>query len=268
MIRIFRTPGQPEILMSRGVEATIRLCEDVDHGERVGRFNDKIYGDETVRSRLHAEQFGKCCYCEVRLDRATIDHFRPIKAVQQARGERHTPGYYWLAYEWENLYLACSACNESHKRDWFPLEDPAARVVHHADAHRLADERPLLLDPGNEEPTPHIRFERHTPVGLTERGRRTIDILRLNRAVLEESRGRVLGILETLWQMVEAAHRLHPFPADLIFDICRQIARYSESGEPFSAAIRAMLRRWLGPEVAFPLDVNVLLARARGSSRR
>jgi hypothetical protein len=41
------------------------------------------------------------------------------------------PGYFWLAYVWANLFLACQLCNQSFKKNLFPLADPAKRARSH-----------------------------------------------------------------------------------------------------------------------------------------
>jgi hypothetical protein len=60
----------------------------------------------------------------------------------------------------------------------------------------LPRERPLLLDPaGPDDPRDHIRFNGSTPYGLTEIGRVTIDILKLDRGELKRHR---LSLLKKL----------------------------------------------------------------------
>jgi hypothetical protein len=50
-------------------------------------------------------------------------------------------------------------------------------------------ERPLLLDPGGpDDPRDHIRFNGSTLYGLTDVGRATIEILKLDRGDLKRDR--------------------------------------------------------------------------------
>ncbi len=94
-------------------------------------FEARIYNHPTVKQALIAAQFGKCCFCEriVGTD-GDVEHFRPKQAYQQAPGDSlERPGYYWLAYEWDNLYLSCSACNQRHKQNLFPLQNPGDRAI-------------------------------------------------------------------------------------------------------------------------------------------
>jgi len=62
--------------------------------------------------------------------------YRPKGAVQQAPGQKKEyPGYYWLAYDWNNLLFICTACN-TKKRELFPLTDSKGRArSHHDDIH-------------------------------------------------------------------------------------------------------------------------------------
>ena len=42
--------------------------------------------------------------------------------------EMKVPGYFWLAYAWQNLFLACQLCNQRFKKNLFPLENPDERA--------------------------------------------------------------------------------------------------------------------------------------------
>jgi hypothetical protein len=61
-----------------------------------------------------------------------------------------------LAYVWENLFLACALCNQSFKKNLFPLADPTRRARSHLDD--LAAEQPMLIHPADEEPNAFIGF--------------------------------------------------------------------------------------------------------------
>jgi len=152
-------------------------------GERIMEVRDSIYASEAVKAQLEACHHGKCCYCETVIPQpyaySHVEHWRPKSSSRQERDEeRVRPGYYWLAYSWDNLLWSCAFCNSS-KSDLFPLEDPAARARHHG--MRLEDETPSILKPdGDKDPRDHITFRREEPVGLTKLGRRTIEVLHLD----------------------------------------------------------------------------------------
>ena len=120
-----------------------------------------------------------------------MEHFRPKGAVKQSRGgEIIHPGYYWLAYNWENLYLSCKKCNTGWKGILFPLADPSKRAQSHKSKYKITDEKPLFVNPG-EYPRRHIRFRNDAPYPLTKKGKTTIEELGLladKRPLLKEAR--------------------------------------------------------------------------------
>ena len=140
MIRIYKPAEAPEILRTEGkkkrrVHSNDFTRHQLDHeqGRRRFDFERRIYAHEAVKQVLVAAQHGKCCFCEKMVGcHGEIEHFRPKAAVQQKRGKPlMRPGYYWLAYEWTNLYLACGTCNSREKLNLFPLANPDARVRSH-----------------------------------------------------------------------------------------------------------------------------------------
>lgn len=138
-----------------------------------------------AREPLTALFRGKCAYCESVVgvtDPGDVDHFRPKASVRTADGTRLEPGYWWLAYEWSNLYLACKECALRHKRDRFPLEDESTRV--RRPEGDLRRETRLFIDPCDDEPGRHLRFEGPHVVGTTPMGRATVEGLGLNRKAL------------------------------------------------------------------------------------
>ena len=74
-----------------------------------------VYTADAVRQALEKLFHDKCAYCEGKsIGQADwdVEHFRPKGSV--AERDDH-PGYYWLAYEWENLYPSCKHCNQKRK---------------------------------------------------------------------------------------------------------------------------------------------------------
>lgn len=114
-----------------------------------------------------------------------VEHFRPKKAVLEDDGRLRRPGYYWLAYTWENLLLACAECNRRQKRNNFPIEGERARRPEDA----LDQERPIFIDPaGPDDPEALITFTdlgRAVAVDGNQRGKVTIEGLHLNRDDLQ-----------------------------------------------------------------------------------
>jgi uncharacterized protein (TIGR02646 family) len=129
-------------------------------GETVFEFDRTVYAEHSVKDALIAMQHAKCAFCEAKplhVSSGDVEHFRPKAAVRQSETSGlERPGYFWLAYEWENLLFACERCNRRHKRNLFPLVDPTMRA--RGPSGDLAQEQPVFIDPSAEDPTPHITF--------------------------------------------------------------------------------------------------------------
>lgn len=206
MIRITRPTEAPEVLLEEGDKETQSMCQEYDDnhshyqsGERKLEFDRKIYADESVKEALKTAQHEKCCYCETKFGATSygaVEHFRPKGEMRQKKGAgRLLPGYYWLAFNWENLLVICEKCN-TNKGSLFPLEDPDARARSHHDD--LSRETPLLVDPGSEDPRKHIRFRGAAVEPITRKGRETISVTGLRRSELEEKRKERLDMVEAL----------------------------------------------------------------------
>lgn len=208
MIKINKDVDIPTILTNQGAIAEQELCDLYDENpdsfiepEWIFEFYDNIFGHDSVRSKLIECQHNKCCYSEAKFcgDFPHVEHFRPKTRVNEGVSENMLyPGYYWLAYRWDNLFLSKQAINTSLKRNFFPLEDydenNRARN-HHMD---ISEEHPLLIDP-SEEPRDHIRFHDAEPYAFngSSRGQYTIDLL-LNEPGIADGRLTLIGILEGL----------------------------------------------------------------------
>jgi uncharacterized protein (TIGR02646 family) len=170
-------------------------------------------GYEVARAQLYAAQRRKCAYCErlIGAEGNPIEHFRP--KAEAWRGDpwsgKKTPidreRYWWLAWSYSNLLLACSSCNcVSRKGNWFPLASgsrqlqvPSADALAFDTTFDASVETPMLVDPGVDDPLDHIAWvpldpnesiERMEwrPVHKTERGRVTIKILGLELAIADQ----------------------------------------------------------------------------------
>ena len=173
--------------------------EEYSSGQKKFNIRSSIYSHNTVRTALVAAHHEKCCYCETIFRQGysgAVEHFRPKGTARQARGQpRLRPGYYWLAYKWDNLLFACGECNTA-KSDLFPLANGNERARNHHDD--TAVERPLLIDPSLGNPREDIRFRRDAPYGVTPRGRESIKVLNLDRLPLTEDRLKTLDYLRVL----------------------------------------------------------------------
>lgn len=161
-----------------------------EKSQRRLRFEFEIFKSRQVKSALFNLFNNKCAYCEtpVSSDGGVVDHFRPINGAlgftKEDFSEEH---YWWLAYEWSNVYLSCINCSQS-KGNRFPVYGERASIK--APASELNGEDKLLLDPcDSEDPGDHLKFTENGFVeGVSERGQTTISIFGLNRSDLLEYR--------------------------------------------------------------------------------
>ena len=152
MIRILRPAAPPAILSGKGVEFAAKLCEFYASGQREFTFAATVYAHASVKDALIEAQHGKCCFCERKVfNDGDVEHFRPKGGVRESPGSTlEKPGYYWLAYEWTNLFLSCGPCNSRNKRNLFPLTDGSTRSRCHGDD--CSTELPIFIDPSMENP--------------------------------------------------------------------------------------------------------------------
>lgn len=135
---------------------------------------------------------GNCAYCETKIDAGfwgDVEHYRPKRGVT----DTDHPGYYWLAYNPENLMPSCQFCNQGKgKMNKFPVADGVRR----RSESENCDEVPLLLNPYVDHPRLHLEYQFDYETGratgwvegLTDKGRTSVDIYKLNRDGLRDDR--------------------------------------------------------------------------------
>ncbi|MCX6578764.1 MAG: HNH endonuclease [Candidatus Aminicenantes bacterium] len=148
---------------------------------------------------------GKCCYCERKRDKREFDveHFRPKAGISDENGH---PGYWWLAYEWENLFLACKSCNQEIKKTQFPLLGGSKRAFTGEDDLKL--EKPVLINPVDEDPEKFIGFVWQEvnenlviAVGLDKEGRghkTAFELTAINKEEVKEERTGLIDRFQTI----------------------------------------------------------------------
>lgn len=174
--------------------------------------NPSVYTNKGLNSDLNkwlAKNVfaGKCAYCETKLEKIPdLEHYRPKHSPVPATTTDHLnqqiphPGYFWLAFNRENLLPSCHPCNEEKGREFpvtkthvylwranptkltKPVPSPYSGF-YYLDPKDLDQlENPLLLNPYRDQPRSHLVFDLHGKVQhLTQRGKRTIEVLELNR---------------------------------------------------------------------------------------
>ncbi len=199
----------PEVLIPKENQALVKEYEEAEHyyrspeqnrGQR--RFTFRIYTNRNIKLALQELFYDKCCYCEVKLDKiqakqkyginGDIEHFRPKSSVLEAPNH---PGYWWLAANWDNLFIACQHCNRGNfssanstgKANRFPLENENDRAYY--PESDLSIESPLLLNPCKDNPSDHLVFAEDGRVySDTLKGKTSILVHGLNRGNLVEKR--------------------------------------------------------------------------------
>lgn len=216
MIRIVRSMPAPAHLADKGTDTLKLHAAAVAKREKV-EFDNTIYGHDSVKAVLVAMQHKKCAFCEADVRHVApghVEHFRPKGGVNQDAAEKVVkPGYWWLAYEWENLLFACEVCNSRGKKNLFPLADPSKRCRKRTGA--LNAEVPVFINPADAsdaDPETLIDWRGSEPIatGGNVRARTTIDELGLARPDLWEHRKAHYRRFERVWRSNEKLDAVLP----------------------------------------------------------
>ena len=111
MRHIERLP-MPAILSDKQAEWQEKYEEKLVENPKA-RPDSSKYAHKDIRDTLYAMSYGKCFYCETKLSGGNkeVDHFIEV-AIDHSK-----------AYEWENLYLACTNCNDKIDHAAIPVTD-------------------------------------------------------------------------------------------------------------------------------------------------
>jgi uncharacterized protein (TIGR02646 family) len=253
VIRIDKPKSAPAKLTKEGkiktdshIQEYNQNPQDYQSGKKKFSFSSDIYGHSSVKQALIQAQHKKCCFCERLVgDDGDVEHFRPKSAYSQQKGKKfERPGYYWLAYSWDNLYLSCSPCNSRQKKNLFPLVDPAKRAQ--SNNNNITLEEPLFVNPAQEDPSQHIGFRGEVPYSIpgSIKGKSTIQILKLNRDILNDARLRHLKTQRNLYNIIQLASQKPQDQEwqDLAADAEKTLQDAISDQAEFSAATRAALQ--------------------------
>lgn len=200
MIKVNKSPKIPSHLLSEGQKQTQTDIAEflidstpfyLQNKTSKKEFNKSIYGHPSVKEQLKKDQHYKCCYCETNFivsSPGDVEHFRPKTAYKELGiKKKNKPSYYWLAYDWNNLFFSCEVCNREYKKEYFPLEEKTLRSIPHNSRSSIEDEKPLLISP-LENTEEHIEFNKDTILAKTRRGEVSITLYGLRRKGLLDSR--------------------------------------------------------------------------------
>jgi len=149
---------------------------------------DNRYKQADIKKALCEHYKSKCAFCEAKVERTDVEHYRP-KSI-----------YYWLAYSWDNLLLACPTCNQDYKKAKFELQ--GTRTTFQAsdlpEVHSLCEkynqtEQPKLLHPEFDDFENIWAFDENGKISSQDvRGKYTIETCGLDRVWLNDERKRVV----------------------------------------------------------------------------
>jgi uncharacterized protein (TIGR02646 family) len=208
-------------------------------------FNPAVYASQRVRAALTELFQGKCAFCESSLLGATsmeVVHLRPSQSTLDLDGTLAPDHYWWLAYEWDNLYASCPACAQI-RGTRFPVR--AKRLSPHTAGPKLDAEDPLLLDPCRDEPERHLLYLKDgTVVSDTDRGRATCDVYGLNRTPLVEARHQTFASVTAEVRALEAPTR-------------EELAPLLDTGREYAGLRRQRVAELVGQAQAAAPDVRI-----------
>ncbi|MDE5987839.1 MAG: HNH endonuclease [Duncaniella sp.] len=180
------------------------------------------YAHKDIRKQLMSMSHCKCFYCEGLLkdQPKEVDHYIEV-AVDSSK-----------AYEWENLYMACTNCNDKIPHDDIPVTD--------------------ALDPctdSDEEIRANITFEKEVVRAVPDsaKGLKTITKFRLDTELLDARRAKWLNkinddIFKILSEMIlEGRNRLNDSEVGRLKGYMQSDSRYSLMSEIY---IKDRLKRF------------------------
>lgn len=112
--------------------------------------HEGLWRDIRIRDWLLHLFHNKCWYTEAQeaVSAYHVDHYRPKGRVTNVGRTDPEPGYWWLAFKWEN-YRICGQLINVKKSDVFPLVSGHRATSDAPDSLKL--EAPVLLDPTTDD---------------------------------------------------------------------------------------------------------------------
>ena len=180
------------------------------------RPDNSKYAHKEIKDTLYAMSYGKCFYCESKLSGGNkeVDHFVEV-AIDHSK-----------AYEWDNLYLSCTNCNDKIDHEAIPVTD--------------------ALDPcsdSEEEIRNNITFvdELICAVPGSTKGLNTIKKYRLNTDLLDMKRGQWLRKLLKTVADIEAV-MIDEGRKSVTDSEKKTLLRYMSPDQPYSLMSEVYLR--------------------------
>ena len=255
MIRLPPKPQIPSTLTTSKITAALsKIRSKIENGQEIkAKDFPSHWLEDDVRLALWRYQHKKCCYCERIRDpkrEPDVEHFRPKTEVDGVG----KPGYWWLAYDWSNLFFSCKKCNQTKLAQFPMVEGAHVRTP----SGNVSTEKPVLPHPVDDNPEDFISFRWEfeplpiaVPIGKDNlhRGERSITILGLDDGDIAEQRGRLLLTLKAVAAKMMAAE--HLMDKSQIKRAKREIMEATKAANEFAGFRRAFFRaEGLGEYVA------------------
>ncbi len=268
----------PNILLERGPKALEQIeafyaAETNLQSSYPWQGSKELFSTRPVRQALDKLFHSKCAFCEVVMTStglSDVGHFRPYKGTSNLYGEFFPEHYWWLAYEWENLYPICSRCSRA-KRNIFPVAGSYGEVGTPY-AELIQQEEPMIIDPCRDKPGQFFVYNesgeiapnegQHSLKKLSqkdyERAVNTIEVFKLHRKDLSQARREKYRQFRRTWEAVQerkdeaSQQQLIAMTEDNAeySALCKQFLlqwlRHSAGVEPLWNAMRGFVHRWQG----------------------
>jgi uncharacterized protein (TIGR02646 family) len=152
---------------------------------------NKRYKYADVKEALKDLYKHKCAFCEQKIEQFQVEHYRP-KSL-----------YYWLAFSWDNLIVACPRCNQNKGINFelfgnkieFKNIEPNIRNINTISSSYDLKEQPKMVNPEVTDPAGKIQFERNGFIKSDdERFTYTIKMCAIDSKYLNDERRKLLDI--------------------------------------------------------------------------
>ena len=232
----------------------MRRVELIENGAYVNHANyNSRYKVNDIKKALRDIYKGKCGFCEQKIEQWHVEHYRPKDT------------YYWLAYSWNNLLVACATCNQ-FKGTNFDLDGTFQNFID-SPANRnginvLSEtydpiELPRMVNPEVTNPNGNINFNKNGIISSNNRRfSYTIEKCKIDRKDLNDERR---SLLDRFKEEVRSALLDHNNREDQLFEIAvliKQFVRDSINDKITFLAFRryAISSNWLNEEVKILLN--------------
>lgn len=242
----------------RYIDTTDLLVKQVNWGNPPERWKDPI-----LRRDFKDFFYKKCWYSEasIAMNDVHIDHFRPkARVVQYEQYDFNSPlkdvGYHWLKNDVTNYRASCAFCNrktgDGGKQNYFPLQPGSP----HLTPNGREEEKPLLLDPCNEEDVKLLSFFGKDVVCASMRDEDS-DRVEASRIIYNLDHPDIVYMRSKVWesvsQIVSAYDAGDMNQAECVRQLRTAIARET----PYSACAIACVNSLATDEVKAQLDLKL-----------